>query len=76
MTSLRKLVSSVPTVSSSDWRTSDHERMDYGLLGGPIALLSHAIMIALVGVTVYWESGRRFGIDRWLHERWPALPIW
>ena len=50
--------------------------LNYGLMGGPIGLLSHAIMIALVGITVVWKSGRLYGADRWLHARWPAVPIW
>ncbi len=50
--------------------------VNYGLLGGPIGMLSHSIMIALVAIPVVFNSSRRFGIDRWLYARWPNAKIW
>ena len=50
--------------------------VNYGLLGGPIGLLAHGILIALVAIPVFFNSSRRFGIDRWLHARWPNARIW
>ena len=50
--------------------------VNYGLLGGPIGMLSHGILIALVAIPVVFHSARRFGIDRWLYARWPRARIW
>ena len=50
--------------------------LNYGLLGGPMGLLSHGIMIVIVAIPVLLHSSRRFGIDRWLHARWPKARIW
>ena len=50
--------------------------VNYGLLGGPIGLLSHGILIALVSIPVVFHSARRLGVDRWLHTRWPRAGIW
>ena len=50
--------------------------VNYGLLGGPIGVLAHGILIALVSIPVVFHSARRFGIDRWLHARWPRAGIW
>ena len=51
--------------------------IQYGLMGGFVSLfVYHGLFIALVASAVYWNSGRRFGIDRWLHRRWPHARIW
>ncbi len=50
--------------------------VNYGLLGGPIGMLAHSILIALVAIPVAFHSARRFGIDRWLYARWPRARIW
>ena len=50
--------------------------LNYGLLGGPTGMLSHGILITLVLIPVVFNSGRRFGIDRWLYARWPNAKIW
>ena len=50
--------------------------LNYGLLGGTMGMLSHGIMTALVAIPVIFHSSRRFGIDRWLHARWPRARIW
>lgn len=50
--------------------------LNYGLLSGFTSLISHAVMMALVGVTVYWGSARTWGVDRWLHARWPNAHFW
>lgn len=50
--------------------------LNYGLLGGPMGILSHGIMTALVAIPVVFHSGRRFGVDRWLYGRWPKARVW
>ena len=50
--------------------------INYGLMGGYVSLLVHGVLVALVAVTVYWRSGRRFGLDRWLYRRWPTARVW
>ena len=51
--------------------------LNYGLMGGwYISVLAHGVLMLLVAATVYWESGRAFGVDRWLHRRWPRALIW
>ncbi len=50
--------------------------LNYGLLGGTGSLISHAIQLAVVLIPVAFNSGRRFGVDRWLYERWPGARIW
>lgn len=50
--------------------------LNYGLLSGVPSLISHGILIALVSIPVIFHSARRFGIDRWLHARWPRAGIW
>lgn len=50
--------------------------VNYGLMGGSFSILAHGILIALLATTVYWSSGRRFGVDRWLYRRWPKARIW
>jgi hypothetical protein len=47
------------------------------MMGGFVSLfVFHGLFIALVAAAVYWNSGRRSGIDRWLHRRWPYAGIW
>ncbi len=50
--------------------------LNYGLLGGVSGLIAHAIQLAVVLIPVALNSGRRFGVDRWLYERWPNARIW
>lgn len=50
--------------------------VNYALMGGPIGVLSHGILIALLAIPVAFNSGRRFGVDRWLYARWPGAGIW
>lgn len=50
--------------------------INYGLMGGPTGLLSHGLMIAVVALPVLVNSGRAFGVDRWLVRRWPNGRIW
>lgn len=50
--------------------------LNYGLMGGYVSLATHGILIAFAAVTVYWQSGRHFGVDRWLYRRWPDAKIW
>ena len=50
--------------------------INYGLMGGYFSLAVHGILIAMVAATVYWRSGRQFGLDRWLYRRWPNARIW
>ena len=51
--------------------------IQYGMMGGFLSLfVYHGLFIALVAAAVYWSSGRRSGIDRWLHRRWPHAGIW
>ena len=50
--------------------------LNYGLLNGWGSMLSHAMQMAVVLIPVVFNSGRRFGVDRWLHERWPDARIW
>ncbi|MFQ5530381.1 MAG: DoxX family membrane protein [Gemmatimonadota bacterium] len=50
--------------------------LNYGLLGGPMGLLSHGVMTGLVMIPVVFQSARRFGIDKWLYARWPRARIW
>ncbi len=50
--------------------------LNYGFMGGYDSLGGHGLFIALVAVTVYWKSGRYFGLDRWLYRRWPRAVIW
>ena len=50
--------------------------LNYGLMGGYASLGFHGILIAMLATTVYWKSGRRLGVDRWLYARWPGTRIW
>lgn len=52
------------------------QMLNYGLMGGPKSLVGHAIFIGLLAITVFWGSGRKFGVDRWLYPRWPRAKIW
>ena len=49
--------------------------LNYGLLGGPMGMLSHGVMIALVAIPVIFHSSRRFGIDKWLFAQWPQARL-
>ncbi|MEE9207489.1 MAG: DoxX family protein [Gemmatimonadota bacterium] len=51
--------------------------LNYGLMGGPgMSFQVHGILILILFVTVKWQSGRRFGGDRFLHRRWPSIKVW
>ena len=52
--------------------------LNYGLMGGFASgsVYLHGILIAMLAVTVIGKSGRRFGIDRWLHARWQIPFLW
>lgn len=50
--------------------------LNYGLMGGYVSLATHGILIGFAGLTIYWQSGRKFGVDRWLYRRWPNAKIW
>ena len=50
--------------------------LNYGLMGGFVSVFFHGFLIAMLAVTVIGKSGRRFGIDRWLHARWQIPFLW
>ena len=50
--------------------------INYGLMGGYVSLLVHGVLVAMLAITVYWRSGRQFGLDRWLYRRWPTARVW
>ena len=50
--------------------------INYGLMGGYTSVFFHSLFVALLSITVYWSSGRIFGLDRWLYRRWPRAKIW
>ncbi len=50
--------------------------LNYGLLNGFPSLFSHGIMIILIGIPVFFQSARRFGVDKWLYARWPRARVW
>ena len=45
--------------------------LNYGLLGGPMGMLSHGVMIAVLMLTLVTKAGRTLGVDQALHGRWP-----
>ncbi len=50
--------------------------LNYGLMGGFLSVFFHGILIAMLAVTVIGKSGRKFGIDRWLHARRQIPFLW
>lgn len=52
------------------------QMLNYGLMGGFASVAVHMIFVAILFATTYRNSGRTFGIDRWLHRKWPRARIW
>lgn len=50
--------------------------INYGLMGGWTSLAFHGVFVGFLAASVYWQSGRILGVDRWLHRRWPNARIW
>lgn len=50
--------------------------INYGLMGGPAALVSQGIAIVVVLAPVLWLTGRKFGLDHWTYRKWPNARIW
>lgn len=50
--------------------------LNYGLHAGVSGMIAHGVLIAMIGVALTFNAGRRLGIDGLLHWRWPAVRIW